>query len=178
MAGHEKNKPERLRMDTETLTNILKSWVDEHLPVVMETGWYGDHITRIDGTSGAGSGAPDSVDVAIQGFNILMDYIGKREDIRLLLAIRLEYGKRTLKRNYPESKEELYRQWYSIEAPSLYMQHWKVFKYKSNWIEYSHPLPYLQDEFIHPVIPCYREWRSMDDSPHWEFNRDVMVQAL
>lgn len=165
-------------MDHDLLTTIVRKWVDVYLPKVIESGGYDNHITNIIGTSPWGAGEPDSIDIAIQGFNILLEYVGQREDIRLLLAIPLDGGKRSLKRNYPKSKDEIYLQWRSIEAPSLYMHHWKTYKYAQRYIQYVHPLPYLEPEFSHPVTAFYREWRSIDCLSNWEFTRSVIVESL
>jgi hypothetical protein len=89
----------------------------------------------------------------------------------------LEGEKRTLKQNYPQSKEEIYTQWRSIESPSLYIHHWKTFKYPRQYVEYVHPLPYLPSEFVRPVTAFYREWQSME-YPHWGFTRSVIVESL
>lgn len=165
-------------MDHDLLTTIVKKWVDAYLPKVIESGWYDDHVTSIIGTSHGGAGEPDSIDVAIQGFSILLDYIGQRDDIRLRLAIPLDGGKRTLKKNYPVTKHDIYTQWNSFEAPSLYMYHWKTYKYAQRSIQYVHPLPYLESEFSHPVTAFYREWRSIALPPNWEFTRTVIVESL
>lgn len=162
-------------MDNDLLTTIVRKWVDEYLPIVIESGWYDDHVTSIIGTSPGGAGEPDSLDVAI---NILLDYIGQRDDIRLILAIPLDGGKRTLKKNYPVAKSDIYTQWNSFEAPSFYMLHLKTFKQERQRIEYIYPLPYLKSEFSRPVTAFYREWRSIACPPNWEFTRTVIVESL
>jgi hypothetical protein len=93
-------------MSSDAFALMIRQGADEHLPTVLELGAYDNHITSIMGASLTGSGQVDSIDCAIDGFNILLEYLGARPDLQLILAIPLADGKRSLKRNYPHQKAE------------------------------------------------------------------------